>query len=135
MIHYQDNLHNITVSQLHGFFVGWPKPPTPDTHLKILKQSDYIVLAIDDNSNNVIGFVNAVSDGILCAYIPLLEVLPEYQGKGIGKELMRQMLEKTSDLYMVDLMCDSELQSYYAKLGMKPSTGMSLRNYERQAGE
>ncbi len=29
---------------------------------------------------SVVGFVNALSDGRLSAYIPLLEVLPDYRG-------------------------------------------------------
>jgi hypothetical protein len=44
------------------------------------------------------------------------------------------MLERLKDLYMVDLLCDEELQSFYAKLGMKRAQGMFLRNYERQDG-
>ena len=35
-----------------------------------------------DDAGRVVGFVTAISDGVLSAYIPLLEVLPEYQGAG-----------------------------------------------------
>ena len=35
----------------------------------------------------------------------------------------------------VDLLCDAELQGFYARLGMRPASGMMLRNYERQSGE
>jgi hypothetical protein len=38
------------------------------------------------------------------------------------------MLEKLSVLYIVDLVCDSELQGFYARLGMKPYTAMIIRN-------
>jgi hypothetical protein len=44
------------------------------------------------------------------------------------------MLERLRGLYMVDLLCDPEVQSFYARLGMQPATGMMLRNYERQSG-
>ena len=60
------------------------------------------------NRTSVVGFVTAVSDGVLSAYIPLLEVLPEYQDRGIGSELMRRILEQLDDLYMVDVLCDAE---------------------------
>ncbi|MEA3310076.1 MAG: GNAT family N-acetyltransferase [Chloroflexota bacterium] len=135
MISYADNLTNITLDKLQGFFVGWPHPPSPQTHLRILQQSYRIVLAVDDETGKVVGCLNAISDGILSAYIPLLEVLPAYQGQGIGRELVRRMLAQLDDLYMVDLTCDPDLQEFYIALGMRRATGMLRRNYERQAGK
>lgn len=134
MITYIDSIVNVTPANLCGFFVGWPNPPSQETHLKLLANSDEIVLAIDDETGNVVGFTTAISDGVLSAYIPFLEVLPAYQGQGIGQELTRRMLEKLSALYMVDLICDPELQPFYARFGMKQATGMMLRNLERQLG-
>jgi ribosomal protein S18 acetylase RimI-like enzyme len=93
-----------------------------------------VVLAIDEDLDVVVGFITAISDGVLAAYIPLLEVLPEYRGRGIGKELVRRMLDRLGDLYAIDLMCDPEVQSFYASLGMRPATGMMIRNYEYQSG-
>ena len=136
MIVYTDSLDGITSGQLRGgFFVGWPNPPSPETHLRLLHGSYAVVLALDDDTAQVVGFVTAISDGVLSAYIPLLEVLPGWQSRGIGGELVRRMLECLSNLYMIDLLCDPELQPYYARFGMRPSTGMLLRNYGRQAGE
>jgi ribosomal protein S18 acetylase RimI-like enzyme len=135
-IRYLQSTDGITAAQLTGgFFVGWPNPPSPETHLRLLSGSDHIELALDPATGAVIGFITAITDGVLSAYIPLLEVLPGYQGRGIGQELVRRMLEQLRNLYMVDLLCDAELQPYYAKLGMRPATGMLLRNYDRQSGE
>lgn len=133
MIHYSDSVSDITPSQLQGFFVGWPNRPSPETHLTLLLQSDSVVLAIDDATGKVVGFITAISDHVLCAYIPLLEVLPSYQGQGIGQELVRRMLEKLEDFYMVDLLCDPELQPFYSRQGMHTATGMLKRNFASQA--
>jgi GNAT superfamily N-acetyltransferase len=135
MIIYTDSLADVTSEHLHGgFFVGWPNPPTPTTHYRILANSAAIVLArIADGT--VVGFITAVSDQVSCAYIPHLEVLPAYQGQGIRSELVRQMLEKLRYLYMVDLVCDPPLQPFYERFGMRPVLGMVVRNYDRQAGE
>jgi len=135
MIIYTDSLADVTSEHLQGgFFVGWPNPPSPTTHYRILTNSAAIVLArIADGT--VVGFITAVSDHVSCAYIPHLEVLPAYQGQGIGSELVRQMLEKLRYLYMIDLVCDPPLQPFYERFGMQPVVGMVLRNYDRQAGE
>ena len=133
-ITYQIDLQGITADRLKGFFVGWPNPPTPATHLRILQGSDCIELAVDASTSQVVGFVNAISDGVLVAYVPLLEVLPAYQGQGIGATLVERLLARLEHLYAVDLLCDADVQPFYARLGMRPATGMMVRLYDRQFG-
>lgn len=135
MIRYTTSLESIMPKMLSGFFVGWPKPPSPETHLRIFQNSQFVVLAIDAHADRVVGFINAISDGILSAYIPLLEVLPEYQSRGIGTELVKRMLDLCAGLYMVDVTCDAGLQPFYVRCGLTPSTGMMVRNFEKQSGE
>ena len=134
MIRYQTNLKNINLNLLAGFFVGWPKQPSQKTHLKILENSSHIVLAIDETTNQVVGFINAVSDKTLSAYLPLLEVLPEYQKQGIGAELVKRILKQLKDFYMIDLVCDDNLEPFYKKFGLKKFRAMSIRNFDRQSG-
>ncbi|MFF2752941.1 GNAT family N-acetyltransferase [Psychrobacillus sp. NPDC058041] len=134
MIKYTTELENIQPESLQGFFVDWPNPPSPVTHLKLLNGSSHKILAIDSESGEVVGFITAISDGVLSAYIPLLEVLPAYKNNGIGKELVQRMIEELKNLYMVDLLCDDHLQPYYEKQGMMKASGMIIRNYQHQAG-
>ncbi|MCZ0703698.1 ribosomal protein S18 acetylase RimI-like enzyme [Natronobacillus azotifigens] len=131
---YQDNLKGISSDMLNGFFVGWPDPPSTKTHLELLKKSSNVVVALNDNQTQVLGFITAISDGVLSAYIPFLEVLPEYQGQGIGEELVNQILKQLNRLYMVDLCCDDSLVPYYEKLGLLKTNGMCKRNYKMQSG-
>ena len=134
MISYQNNLDDISADMLTGYFIRWPNPPSSETHLRILRQAYRVVLAVDDQTNRVVGFVNAISDGVLSAYIPLLEVLPEYQMQGIGDELMKRVLKMLDNLYMIDLTCDRRLQPFYGQFGMFKATGMMVRNFAHQAG-
>jgi len=128
------SLEGIDESYFQGFFVGWPNVPTIKKHLDLLKNSSHFVLAIDTENKRVIGFVTAITDKTLAAYIPFLEVLPAYQKKGIGKKLVVRMLEILKDYYMVDLLCDPELQPFYENVGMSKATGMMRRNYYKQSG-
>jgi ribosomal protein S18 acetylase RimI-like enzyme len=134
MILYKNNLVDISSNQLSGFFVDWPNPPNPETHLKLLKNSSHAILAMDEDTNQVVGFITAISDGVLSAYIPFLEVLPTYKNKGIGKELVNQMLTTLEGIYMIDLCCDDDLVPYYEKWGMNKTNGMIMRNYKMQSG-
>src|SRR5215210_9515908 len=102
MISYTDTIEGIDAEQLQGFFVGWPNPPTPATHLRILVGSYAVLLARDDATGAVVGFITAISDGVSCAYIPHLEVLLAYQGRGIGTVLLERLLARLRHLYMID---------------------------------
>lgn len=122
----------IAADQLVGFFEGWPNPPSADTHLAILHGSSYVILALDGAT--VAGFITAVSDGVLSAYIPLLEVRADYRHRGIGTALVTRMLSQLSGLYMVDLICDPELHPFYSRIGFDQASGAIVRNYSHQAG-
>lgn len=135
MIEYTDNMNNISNDMLKGFFVDWYKRPSSGILYKILNNSEYKILALDTNLNKVVGFINAISDRILSAYIPLLEVLPAYQKQGIGKELLIRMIEKLGDYYMIDLCCDERMIKFYRKFGMKKMQAMSIRNFNNQSGK
>jgi len=113
-------------TMLEGFFVGWSRRPSPSQHLAVLRGSFRAVVAIDDSQGRVVGFVNMISDGVLTAFIPWLEVLPEFQGHGIGTELMRRILD-ADQLYSIDLACDEPLLTYYSRFGMVPIRGAGLR--------
>ena len=134
MIRYTSSPSDVTEDQLVGFFHGWNSPPSPRTMLMVLRGSDHVELAIDNETNRAVGFVTVLTDGVLSAHIPLLEVLPEYQGRGIGSELLRRALARLAHLDAVDLMCDREAQPFYQRLGMAPAFGMMIRRNERQSG-
>ncbi len=130
-IRYTDSLQGITAEMLGGFFEGWRQPPSADKHLRILAGSRHVVLATDEDTQRVVGFVNALCDGCNSAFIPLLEVLPGYRRRGIGGELIRRMLQKLRDYPCIDVTCDPQLQAFYERWGMKRSVGMVLRDYAR----
>ena len=128
MIYYTDDLTSVREDMLHGFFVGWPRQPSARQHLAVLRRSYRAVVAINEADQRVVGFVNMLSDGVLSAFIPWLEVLPEYQRQGIGAQLMRRILEGTERFYSVDLVCDEALVPYYERFGMASASSALLRH-------
>lgn len=131
-IQYSNNPQSLTADQLDGFFVDWPTHPTPEGHLEILQGSHKVWLAMHRGS--CVGFINAISDGVFSAFIPLLEVLPEHQGKGVGAELVKRMVESLSAIYSIDIACDEEVAKFYDTLGFSRLVNMAKRNYGNQTG-
>ena len=126
-INYTNQIESLSATQLGEFFVDWTNYPTPEIHLKILRNSFAVWIALDED--RCIGFINAISDKVFYAYIPLLEVLPKYQDKGIGKELTRRMLTTLKDMYAIDICCDEQIVPFYKKIyynECKPFTRVNI---------
>ena len=41
----------------------------------------------------------------------MLEVLPEYQKKGIGKELIKRIEHSLRNMYAIDVVCDDDVSA------------------------
>lgn len=128
-----DTLDGLTTRSLaEGFFEGWPAPPSPETHWQLLKGGVAIALAVEND--RIVGFASAVGDGVLSAYIPLLEVVPEFRGRGIGTRLVESLVESLSPCYMIDVECDDDVVPFYERLGFARSNSMIRRDYAAQSG-
>ena len=128
MITYTNSLENLQPFQLEGFFGGWLAKPSVETFLQTLHGSKYVWLALENEQ--VVGFISAISDGVMFAFISLLEVLPSYKNQGIATELMRRMQETCKDLYALDTVCDDDLIPFYQRFGMIQGNAMLQRNYQ-----
>ena len=124
------DLSSLEARHLQGFFVGWPSPPSAETHLQQLKISTIAILARKEATQSVVGFITVLTDGALFAYISALEVLPSHQGKGIGRALVESALSQVSQVYAIDLVCDPDVQPFYEKLGLAPYHSMVARRRE-----
>ncbi len=129
MIEYRADVAALTAEQLRGgFFEEWPAPPSPELHLRHLCGAEVAIVAVDAATGQVVGFVTALGDGVLAAFISLLEVLPAYRGRGIGAELMRRVLARLGDRYSIDLVCDPDLVAFYERLGGQAGSAVMWRN-------
>lgn len=129
-----DSLEGLTEASIaDGFFEEWPDPPSKRTHLELLRGSRAVALARDD-SGQVVGFASATGDGVLTAYISLLEVVGPHRGKGIGSSLVQHLLDTLAPCYMVDVACDDDVAPFYERLGFTRATAMVRRDYAVQSG-
>jgi ribosomal protein S18 acetylase RimI-like enzyme len=115
---------------LAHFFVGWPSPPAVHDRLGILTSADEVVVC-RTSDGVVVGFATAITDYRFAAYIPLVEVLPEHQGRGIGSQMVQILLERLRSCYMIDLVCDDSVVPFYERLGGIQINAVAWRNRDR----
>lgn len=123
---YETGADGLDSRDLEGFFEGWPAAPDAAALLRILRASAFAMVARD--GIRVVGFINALSDGELAVYVPLLEVRASHRGLGIGSELVRRLLDHFEDAYMIDVVCDDDVVPFYERLGLTRVAGMAHRN-------
>lgn len=91
--------------------VGWTNYTTNPTMLQNALEHSLFLISARDEEGKLIGFLRAVGDGYSIVYIQDIIVLPEYQRKGIGTQLLRQTLEHFKEVYQMILTTDSELKT------------------------
>lgn len=131
LVYYDNIAGTVSVSR---FFLGWQSRPSQQTFETMIANSEFVVCAVDAETGEVVGLITAITDKVLSAYVPFLEVDAGYRNMGIGSTLVRRMIRLLNDFYMIDLVCDAELKTFYGPLGMSPGVAMSIRNYARQQG-
>ena len=95
----------------------------PDIHRRAFEASHITVFVY--HADQLIGFGRAISDGVYQAAIYDCAVLPEFQGKGIGKVIMDHILSQVSH-YNVILYASPGKEGFYQKQGFRRmKTGMA----------
>ena len=100
--------------------VGWWETDENATE-KALENSLFSVVAIEHGT--VIGFGHIIGDEGLYFYIQDLIVHPEFQSKGLGKFLMKELMSyitaKAKSGAFVGLMAAKGLEKYYEQFGFR----------------
>lgn len=130
---------NYTAEQLKELFlsVEWLSGKYPVKLKKALDNCGTVITAWD--GGELVGLINAIDDGVLTAYVHYLCVKPEYQAKGIGRELLRQVKEKYQGYLYLLLVAENEpLIKYYKGHGFAcydERSVMMIQNDELKDGE
>jgi len=85
--------------------------------MRALERSHSVVTAWVKGS--LVGLGNAISDGSLVVYYPHMLVLPEFQGRGIGRQLMKRLMKRYRGFHQHILVAEGKAVSFYRKCGFK----------------
>ena len=124
---------DLTEEQINAlrFSVGWCTKRGAEKWREILDKSSFVYSIFDEDK--LVGMGRIVEDGIMCMFYDIV-VHKDYQGKGIGKMIMDNLLAFTKDkkYSSISLFADPKnmdfLIPFYNKFGFELfETGMRLK--------
>lgn len=83
--------------------------------------------------NVIVGVGRALADGKDCSYICDIAIHPNYQGRGLGKEIVRNLVRLSQGHKKIILYANPGKEGFYAKLGFKKmNTAMAIFQNETE---
>ena len=89
-----DDPARVDIDAVHDFLANesyWAKGRPREVVERLVREAGRIVGLYD--AERQIGFARAFTDGATLVYLADVYVLPEYRGRGLGVELVREMVE------------------------------------------
>ena len=116
-----DNWSDDDVVKLYKSAGWWKKSYDSSGIEKLIKGSFAFAVAINTSQKKAIGMGRIISDGVSDAYIQDLVVLPEYRGKGIGKRILKALIDicLLKKMLWIGIISEPGQDDFYSSSGFK----------------
>jgi GNAT superfamily N-acetyltransferase len=128
-----DDPARVDIDAVHDYLANesyWAKGRPRDTVERLVREATRIVGLYHDARQ--VGFARAFSDGVALAYLADVYVLPEHRGRGLGVELVREIVENGPLADVRWFLHTRDAHTLYRKLGFGPPP--TERLMERRPG-
>jgi ribosomal protein S18 acetylase RimI-like enzyme len=115
-----DDPRRIDVDEVHRFLSAeayWALGRTRETVERLVREASRVV-GLYANGRQV-GFARAVTDGVAFVYLADVYVLPELRGRGLGVELVREMVEHGPFTKLRWILHTRDAHGLYRKVGFR----------------
>jgi ribosomal protein S18 acetylase RimI-like enzyme len=129
------SLENVDWEELYRLYLAAPLGHESPSDLKIAFSNSMYKCFVYD-SGRLIAVGRALADGRDCSYICGVAVHPDYQGIGIGKEVVTKLVTLSNEHKKIILYAAAGKEPFYRKLGFKRmATAMAIFKNQAQALE
>jgi ribosomal protein S18 acetylase RimI-like enzyme len=129
-IELDDDPSRIDVDAVHDFLANvsyWAEGRPRETVERLVLEAERVVGLYDGPKQ--IGFARAFTDGVSLVYLADVYVLPEYRGRGLGVELVREMVESGPFQNLRWILHTRDAHDLYRRFGFgEPSERVMERN-------
>jgi len=113
-----DDKSRIDVAEVHRFLsedAYWAIGRPRETVERLVDEASRVVGLYDGDRQ--IGFCRAFTDGLVVAYLADVYIVPEYRGRGLGEELVREMVENAPFAGVRWILHTEDMHALYRKVG------------------
>ncbi len=132
-----DDPARVDVAEVHRFLASesyWARGRSYETVERLVRTADRVVSLFDGERQ--IGFARAVSDEVAFAYLADVYLLDAYRGRGLGLELVREIVENGPYAHCKWLLHTGDAHGLYRKLGFgAPSERLMERDPTARAAQ
>jgi GNAT superfamily N-acetyltransferase len=132
-----DDKERIDVAEVHRFLSEesyWAVGRSRETVERLIREASHVVGLYDDDRQ--VGFCRAFTDGVALVYLADVYVLPDYRGRGLGEELVREMVENGPYANLKWLLHTTDMHPLYRKFGFEePDYKVLERRSTRKASD
>ena len=93
--------------------------------IAVMLQRSLVKLGVWEG-DDLVGFCRAFGDGVYRAVIDDVVVDEQHRNKGIGREMMRLLMERLAEVEVVTLGCEDDVAGFYERLGFKPIPSQTM---------
>jgi GNAT superfamily N-acetyltransferase len=136
-IELDDDAARVDRAEVHRFLseeAYWATGRPRETQDRLIDEASRVVGVYDDGRQ--VGFCRAFTDGVAVAYLADVYVLPAYRGRGLGEELVREMIDNGPFADVKWLLHTTDAHALYRKLGFaEPSYKVLERRSTRNESD
>jgi ribosomal protein S18 acetylase RimI-like enzyme len=126
---------NVDWDELSHLYLIAPLGQKSPADLKVSFSNSMFKCFVYD-AGKLIAAGRALADGVDCSYICDVAVHPDYQGRGLGKQVVMKLVEFSKDHRKIILYAAVGKEPFYRKLGFKRmATAMAIFKNQAQALE
>ncbi|KYK20396.1 GCN5 family acetyltransferase [Thermoplasmatales archaeon SG8-52-2] len=99
----------------------------------MIKGSFAFAVAVIKKSDKAVGMGRVISDGVSDAYIQDLVVLPEFQDAGIGKKIVKKLLDfcLLKNIVWIGLIAEPKQSGFYSNIGFNILKDYTAMKYNK----
>jgi GNAT superfamily N-acetyltransferase len=113
-----DDVARVDIGEVHRFLSEesyWARGRSLDEQRRLVAEASRLVGAYHDGRQ--VGFCRATTDGVSFVYLADVYVLAEHRGRGLGVELLREMIENGPFARRRWLLHTEDAHDLYRKFG------------------
>ena len=116
-----DDAARVDVDAVHDFLANhsyWAEGRAREVVERLVRDAARVVGVYEGDRQ--VGFARAFTDGAALVYLADVYVLPEYRGRGVGIELIREMVERGPYAHLRWMLHTRDAHELYRRFGFGP---------------